>query len=89
MRFTHDPRKLASNVAKHGVWFESAQDFEWETAVILVDARQRYGETRFAASGLMGSRLYVMIFTLRETSVRIISLRKANTKEVQRYASTY
>ena len=89
MRFTHDPRKLASNVAQHGVGFESAQGFEWETAVILVDARQRYGETRFAASGLMGSRLYVMVFTLREISVRIISLRKANTKEVQRYASTY
>ena len=89
MRFTHDPQKLASNVAKHGVWFELAQDFEWETAAVLVDQRQRYGETRFSATGLIGLRLYVLVFTLRATSVRIISLRKANRKEVERYASTY
>lgn len=38
------------------------------------------------ATGLIGSRLFVLVFTLRETAVRIISLRKANTWEVKRYA---
>ena len=88
MRLTHDPKKLAANVAKHGVWFDLAKDFEWETALIVVDDRLRYGETRFSAMGLIDGRLYVLIFTLRETSVRIISLRKANIKEVKRYANT-
>jgi uncharacterized DUF497 family protein len=88
MRLTHDPQKLEANVAKHGVWFDLAKDFEWETALLVVDDRLRYGETRFSATGLIDVRLYVLVFTLRETSVRIISLRKANMKEVKRYAST-
>ncbi|TCP10798.1 ribonuclease toxin BrnT of type II toxin-antitoxin system [Simplicispira metamorpha] len=37
--------------------------------------------------GLIGDRLYVMVFALRETAVRIISLRKANSREVKRYAA--
>jgi uncharacterized DUF497 family protein len=88
MRLTHDPQKLAANVAKHGVWFALATDFEWETALLVVDDRRRYGETRFSVTGLIDVRLYVLVFTLREKSVRIISLRKANMKEVKRYAST-
>lgn len=86
MRYSHDPKKLAANVAHHQVWFHEAKHFEWETAFVAIDNRKRYGETRFVAHGLITERLYVMVFTLRESSVRIISLRKANQKEVQRYA---
>jgi uncharacterized DUF497 family protein len=86
MRYSHDPKKLAANVANHQVWFHEAELFEWETALVAVDSRKRYGETRFLAQGLIGERLFVMVFTLRETTVRIISLRKANLREVRRYA---
>jgi len=86
MRYTHDPKKLAKNVANHQVWFHEADNFEWETAVIKIDARKRYGEVRFVATDLIGTRLYVLVFTLRETFVRIISLRKANPREVKHYA---
>ena len=75
-------------MAKHQVWFHEAEGFEWETAVILIDDRQRYSEARFKAAGYIGLRLFVMVFTLRETAVRIISLRKANVSEVNRYAKT-
>ncbi|GAB1368700.1 BrnT family toxin [Azonexus hydrophilus] len=88
MNYEHDPKKLAENVAKHGVWFHEAEGFEWETAVVRVDDRRPYGETRFEATGYVGFRLYVMIFCLRDTVVRIISLRKANSREVKRYAKT-
>lgn len=88
MRYAHDSKKLAVNVAKHQVWFHEAEGFEWETAVILIDDRQRYSEARFKATGYIGLRLLVMVFTLRETAVRIISLRKANVREVNRYAKT-
>lgn len=40
------------------------------------------------AIGYIGLRLYVLFYTLRETAVRIISLRKANTREMKRYAKT-
>lgn len=87
MNYDHDPRKLAENVAKHGIWFHEAKEFEWDTANIEVDGRKFYGETRFRATGLVGTRAYVMVFTLRGTAVRLISLRKANPREVKRYVS--
>ena len=87
MRYTHDPQKLAINVAKHQVWFHEADGFEWETAIIKADSRHQYGEARLEAMGLIGARVYVLVFTLRETAVRIISLRKANFREVKRYVA--
>lgn len=87
MRYEHDPKKLAMNVASHRVWFHEANEFEWETAVIEHDCRKQYAETRFCATGLIGTRLYVLIFCLRETKMRIISMRKANPREVRYYVS--
>lgn len=80
------PKKLAENVQKHGIWFAEAEAFEWETATNEVDDRRSYGETRFISTGLIGERLYVMIYCLRDVHVRIISLRKANNREKLRYA---
>ncbi len=88
MRYEHDPEKLAVNVAKHGIWFEEADGFDWETAVVRVDSRRAYGEPRLAATGYIGDRLHVMVFTLRVNAVRIISVRRANSREVKRYAET-
>ena len=86
MRYEHDHKKLADNVAKHLTWFDEAAHFEWETAVVTIDDRHPYAETRFRATGLIGQRLFVLVFCLRETKVRLISLRKANQREVKRYA---
>ena len=54
------------------MWFHEADGFDWQTALVQVDARKHYGETRFQAAGLIGTRLFLMVFTLRETAVRII-----------------
>lgn len=85
IRYAFDPAKQALNVERHRVWFHEAQDFDWETARLTIDARRDYGEARWTATGLIGQRLHVMVFTLRDTTVRLISLRKANTREIQRY----
>ncbi|NYT25611.1 BrnT family toxin [Alcaligenaceae bacterium] len=87
MNYVFDPAKNALNVRNHGVFFAAAADFDWETAVVDIDDRYEYGEARLIATGLIGERVYVMVFNLRETSVRIISLRRANRREVKRYAS--
>lgn len=86
MRYTFDPHKLAVNVRKHFVWFEEAYHFEWEQAWVTVDQRKRYPETRFRALGYIRQRVYVLVFCLRGNAVRLISLRKANFREVQHYA---
>ena len=77
MNYTYDSRKVAANVEKHGVWLQEAKSFEWENALIKVDDRKQYEETRFEAIGYIDERLHVMLFCLCETAVRIISLRKA------------
>ncbi len=88
MRYSFDAPKLASNVRKHLVWFEEAYRFEWADALIELDTRKHYRETRFQAFGYIGNRLYCMVYCLRENSVRLISLRKANPREVKYYATT-
>lgn len=86
MRYTFDAPKLASNVRKHFVWFEEAHRFEWVNALIIADRRRRHPETRFKAFGYIGNRIHVMIYCLREYSVRLISLRKANPREIEYHA---
>jgi uncharacterized protein len=89
MLYENDPKKLSENVAKHGVWFHEAQEFDWASATIEHDDRRQYAETRFEATGLIGHRLHVMVFCFRESKIRIINLRKANPREVKRYARNH
>jgi uncharacterized DUF497 family protein len=83
-----DEGKRAANLRDHKVDFAVARDFEWETALVVVDDREDYGELREAALGFVGVRLHVMVFTRRADSIRIISLRKADKIEVRRYVRT-
>ena len=85
VRYTFDPAKAASNKALHGITFGDATRFEWETALVAEDTRRDYGEPRYIALGLIGTRVHVMVFTPRGESVRLISLRKANSREIARY----
>lgn len=49
---------------------------------VLVDDRWEYGETRFLLRGRVDGRLLVVVFTHRGARIRIISARKANSREV-------
>lgn len=85
MRFEWDEGKRAANLAKHGVDFVAVENFDFASALILTDDRKEYGQERRNALGLIGTRLHVLTFTWREKSVRVISLRKANAREVKSY----
>jgi hypothetical protein len=88
VKYAFDPAKDASNVDKHGLSLADAEGFEWETAMVQEDVRKQYAEQRFEAKGYIGERLHVMVFCLRADEVRVISLRKANSREVKDYAKT-
>ena len=92
MNVTFDPAKDAANLAKHGVSLTEAAGFEWGTAVVWPDTRRDYGEARMVALGYIGLRIMVLVFVDRPpeqpTERRVISLRKANSREVKRYAET-
>ena len=83
-----DPAKNATNIASRGLPFELVEQMEWATALMDEDTRKAYGERRFQVLGLIGERLHALVFTPREGKVHVISLRKANSREVKRYAKT-
>lgn len=80
-----DPNKSAQNEADRGLPFTAVQRFDWEGAVFQEDTRFDYPEQRFIGLGKIGQRVHVVCFTPIEGGVRVISLRKANRREVQRY----
>lgn len=80
-----DPEKDAANLAKHGLSLARAVELEWGDAEIIPDNRRDYGEDRFIAYGGLAGRLHVAIFTRRGETYRIISLRRANQREVRRH----
>lgn len=88
MDFEFDPAKDESNLEKHGLSLPDAYGFEWTSAVVREDTREPYAEPRYEAKGYIGERLHVMVFCLRSNAVRVISLRKANPREVKSYAKT-
>ena len=76
--------KRIANLARHGVDFAAMEAFEWHTAVERPDDRHR--EPRFVATGYIGDRLHVVVFTERGDRLRVISLRRATARERKRYA---
>jgi len=86
--YAWDERKRISNLRKHGVDFAIVQNFDFETALVLRDNRKNYGEERYRAYGTINGRLHALVFTRREGRIRVISLRKSNTREIANYAAS-
>lgn len=80
-----DPFKSLKNEIERGLPFSLASNLEWDTALIKEDTRKNYGEARFQMLGLLHGRLHAMVFTPRHDKVHVISLRKANHREVKQY----
>ncbi|MGR3342234.1 MAG: BrnT family toxin [Paracoccaceae bacterium] len=80
-----DEAKRSGNLAKHGVDFVDAARLNWKSAVTVEDIRHEYGERRLHSTGLIGTRLHVLIWTPRETGPRLISLRRASEREEKRW----
>ena len=88
-RITYDPAKDSSNQAKHDLSLALAAGLEWDTLECKPDTRRDYGEQRQIGYAIAGDRLYCVVFVDRPagapTERRIISLRKANSREVKSY----
>ncbi|NVE01143.1 BrnT family toxin [Massilia sp. BJB1822] len=85
MDLSFDPKKDRINQQKHGVSLAEAERIEWDTALEQLDDRADYHEDRYIGLGFIGARLYCVVYVNREDSPRIISLRKANAREVSYY----
>jgi len=85
-RIEYDAAKDARNVATRGLSFAEVRDFQFSTAVVTVDERRQYGETRYRALGFLGNRLHMLVFTRVDGVLRVISFRKANQREATHHA---
>ena len=85
MEIGYDPAKNEHNLSIRGLSFDRVVEFEFETAVFAIDARHNYGEIRHRALGLLDGRVHALVFVETQNGIRVISFRKANNREVNRY----
>jgi uncharacterized protein len=85
MEIDWDEEKDAQNRAKHGVGLGEAAFLDWHVGTEFQDARYDYGEERHIRMAMLVDRYYICVFTLRGQKRRIISLRKANKREIRFY----
>ncbi|MGA2018236.1 MAG: BrnT family toxin [Opitutaceae bacterium] len=90
LSFEWDPKKAELNRAKHGVSFEEARTvFYDERALVIPDPDHSNVEERFVIMGMSAlSRVLVVVHCFRSNHnvIRIISARRAGTKEMKPYA---
>lgn len=89
MRVEFDPAKDAVNQAKHRLSLSLAQELDWDAALVWVDDRYEYGELRMIALAPKTETLYYVAFVERGEARRIVSLRRANRREVKRYVESF
>ena len=85
MFITYDQNKNRRNIEDRGLSFDRVADLDWNNAWIYEDTRNDYNEIRYIGFGMPGGRLHVVCFTETEQGIRVISFRKANSREVKCY----
>lgn len=65
--------------------FTLAAEFDFDSACYMQDDRNDYSEIRYVALGFLGQRLHVLCFTPIRGGIRVISFRKANSREIRFY----
>jgi uncharacterized DUF497 family protein len=87
MEFEWDDPKALANLEKHGVPFLFAvRAFDDLDRLDDEDRRQDYNEERRVTIGMIHGKVYVVAYTSRGESIRLISARPASARERKRYA---
>jgi uncharacterized protein len=84
MQFEFDETKNQVNIRERGLSFSRVEEFDFRNAYNEVDKRFK-DEVRIKALGYIENRLYMVVYTMREFTIRVISFRKANDREVKKY----
>ncbi|MFU2079633.1 BrnT family toxin [Avibacterium avium] len=85
MKIEFDESKNKQNIKSRQLSFQQAAELDWQQALIWQDDRFEYGEIRYSALALLGDRLHFICFKFIPQGIRVISFRKANRREVQKY----
>ena len=86
MQIEFDPDKERQNVRKYGLSLSLGASVLADPNVLeVLDLRFDYGEERIIAYGMTSGAVCVCAFTMRGNTARIISVRKAEEREIRRY----
>lgn len=80
MEFEFDAEKSEANKIKHGIDFVEGQEL-WKDEDGSELSAKNVGEARYMRIGKAFSKLWSAIFTIRSSSIRIISIRRARESE--------
>lgn len=86
MEFEFDNSKSEVNKEKHGIDFIEAQSLWDDPDRVEIPARN-VDVPRFLVIGKIEDRYWSAIFTYRDESIRIISVRRSRREEVELYES--
>lgn len=82
MKIEFDPIKRTKTLEERSLDFaQAAQVFAGEH-LTLEDTREDYEEQRFQTAGWLEDRIVILVWTPRGKARRIISMRKANEREI-------
>lgn len=83
MPYEWDEAKRIETLTTRGIDFEEIHGFDWNTSMSWTSNRNN--EDRQVNLGMIGNRLYRVVWVWRGENKRIISLRKANRREERDY----
>lgn len=84
--FEFDPAKSRANLGKHGIDFVEAQRLWSDPDLLEIPARTE-DEQRFLVIGKIRDKHWSGVITYRGRNIRIISVRRSRTEEVDLYES--
>jgi len=87
MIFEFDKNKSITNKVKHNIDFTEAQELWNDPYSFELPSPQSEDEERYLVVGKIHTKNYTAIITYRDTSIRIISVRRSREKEIKLYES--
>ena len=85
MTIIYDPAKRDRTLVERGLDVEDAVQVFAGPTFELLDDRRDYGERRYQTIGLLGARLVMIVWTPRGEARHIISMRKCNEREREKF----
>jgi uncharacterized DUF497 family protein len=81
-----DEAKSRANIRKHGFDFADADEMFRGVLIVDADTRTDYGESRWTGLGIVGGRVARVVLAEEDAeTIRIISLRKATSRERKQF----
>jgi uncharacterized DUF497 family protein len=85
MKISYDPAKRLRTLQERALDFEDARIVFAGLRYVVLDDRFDYGEVRWVTYGLLQDRLVAVVWTPRGTGRHVISMRKCNDREKEKY----